>query len=56
MDYVAEAKKFIQLAVNAHNAEVIKENLKMADWCLVQEIEEREEGASPDKAPKRRHE
>ena len=46
MDYVAEAKKFIQLAVNAHNADVMKENLKMADWCLGQVIEERGEAAS----------
>lgn len=55
MDYVAEAKKFIQLAVNAHNADVIKENLKMADWCLGQVIEERGEGANTDKPPKRKH-
>ena len=42
MDYVAEAKKFIQLAVNAERGDVIKEHLKIADWCLCQEIEERD--------------
>ena len=48
MDYVAEAKKFIQLAVDAHNADAIRENLRMADWCLGQEIEERDERAPMD--------
>ncbi|MEZ5826900.1 MAG: hypothetical protein R3D01_00290 [Hyphomicrobiales bacterium] len=52
MDYVTEAKKFIQLAVDAHNADVIKENLRMADWCLGQEIEERDEPATPMDPPK----
>ncbi len=47
MDYVTEAKKFIQRAVDSHNADVIKENLKMADWCLGQEIEEREDRTPP---------
>ena len=42
MDYIAEAKRFIQRAVEAHNPEMIKEHLKMADWCLGQEIEERD--------------
>jgi hypothetical protein len=41
MDYIAEAKKFIERAVGAHHPDVIKEHLKMADWCLCQEIEER---------------
>jgi hypothetical protein len=45
MDYVDEAKKFIKRAVDAGNPDVVKENLKMADWCLGQAIEERE-GAS----------
>jgi hypothetical protein len=52
MDYVTEAKKFIQLAVDAHSADVIKENLRMADWCLGQEIEERDERATPMDPPK----
>jgi hypothetical protein len=43
MDYIAEAKKFIQRAVAAHSPEVVKEHLKMADWCLGQEIERRDE-------------
>jgi hypothetical protein len=43
MDYIAEAKKFIQRAVDAHSPEVVKEHLKMADWCLGQEIESRDE-------------
>ena len=42
MDYIAEAKKFIQCAVDAHSPEVVKEHLKMADWCLRQEIERRD--------------
>ena len=49
MDYVDEAKKFIKRAANAGHPEVVKENLKMADWCLGQAIEERD-GASGDKS------
>lgn len=45
MDFVDEAKKFIKRAADAGNPDVVKENLKMADWCLGQAIEERE-GAS----------
>lgn len=41
MDYIAEAKKFIERAVGAHHPDVIKQHLKMADWCLCQEIEDR---------------
>jgi hypothetical protein len=41
MDYVAEAKKFIARAAGAHSPDVVKEHLKMAEWCLGQEIEER---------------
>jgi hypothetical protein len=55
MDFVEEAKKFIQRAANAGHPEVVKENLKMADWCLGQAIAGRE-GASvpkPDGAPVR---
>ena len=33
MDYVIEAKKFVQRANEADHPEVIKEHLKMADWC-----------------------
>jgi len=46
MDYVAEAKKFIARAAGAHSSDVVKEHLKIADWCLGQEIEERD-GAIP---------
>jgi hypothetical protein len=41
MDYIVEAKKFVRRAVNAEHVDVIKENLKLADWFLLQEIEER---------------
>ena len=41
MDYVIEAKKFVQRAHEADHPEVIKEHLKMADWCLSQAIDER---------------
>ena len=47
MDYIAEAKKFIQRAVDAQHPHVIKEHLKMADWCLCQEFAERNEHAMP---------
>ena len=43
MDYVIEAKKFVQRANEADHPEVIKEHLKMADWCLKQAIDERNE-------------
>ena len=48
MDYVVEARKFIQRAVDADHPDVVKEHLKIADWCLCQEIEERS-GASNQK-------
>jgi hypothetical protein len=41
MDFVLEAKKFVQRANDANHPEVIKEHLKMADWCLKQAIDER---------------
>jgi hypothetical protein len=47
MDFVDEAKKFIQRAVDAANPDVVRENLKMADWCLGQAIEERGGGDEP---------
>jgi hypothetical protein len=50
MDYVAEAKKFIQRATDADNADVVRQHLKIADWLLEQEIEEREEVAFSEKA------
>ena len=46
MDYLIEAKKFVQRAFDAGNPDVIKEHLKIADWCLCQEIEERDDAFS----------
>lgn len=53
MDYVNEAKKFVQRANEADHPEVIKEHLKMADWCLKQAIDERSDprrGEAPRKS------
>jgi len=47
MNFIDEAKKFIQRAANADNADVVKENLKMAEWCLSQEIKDRDARALP---------
>jgi hypothetical protein len=52
MDYLVEAKKFVRRAVNAEHVDVIKENLKLADWFLIQEIEERSGGAAQDRPKK----
>ena len=41
MDYLMEAKKFVERANQAAHPEVIKEHLNMAEWCLSQAIEER---------------
>jgi len=43
MDYLIEAKKFVQRAHEAAHPEVIKQHLKMAEWYLSQAIEERNE-------------
>ncbi len=53
MDYVTEAKKFINRAAGAHSADVVKEHLKMAEWCLGQEIEERDGNAAAGDASKK---
>jgi hypothetical protein len=45
MDYLGEAKKFIQRAQEASRPEVMKAHLEMADWWLSQAIAQ-EEGAS----------
>jgi hypothetical protein len=42
MDYVVEARRFIQRAVDADHPDVVKQHLKIADWYLYQEIEERD--------------
>jgi hypothetical protein len=52
MDYVIEAKKFVQRANEADHPEVIKEHLKMADWCLKQAIDERSE-LPPSEVPRK---
>jgi hypothetical protein len=36
MDYLIEAKKFIQRAHDAFSPDVIEQHLSMADWCLSQ--------------------
>jgi hypothetical protein len=41
MDNLFQAKKFIQRALDAEHVDVIRENLKMVDWFLAQELEER---------------
>ena len=43
MDYLIEAKKFVQRAHEAAHPEVIKQHLKTAEWYLSQAIEERNE-------------
>jgi hypothetical protein len=43
MDFLIEAKKFVERAHEAAHPEVIKEHLKIADWYLAQAIEERDE-------------
>jgi hypothetical protein len=42
MDYINEAKKFIQRAQDASYPEVISQNLTMADWCLAEAMKERD--------------
>jgi hypothetical protein len=43
MDYLAEAKKFIQRSRDARQPEVISQHLSMAEWCLTQAIAERDQ-------------
>jgi len=42
MEYLIEAKKFIQRARHAYIPEVTQTYLEMAEWLLSREIEERE--------------
>ncbi|MGH6864751.1 MAG: hypothetical protein ACREDO_00875 [Methyloceanibacter sp.] len=51
MDYLIEAKKFIERARKASNPEVINQDLSMAEWCLTQAIAERD--GEPGDKPKR---
>ena len=46
MDYLIEAKKFIQHAQVAYNSEVAKTDLRMAEWFLSRAIEDREDTPS----------
>jgi hypothetical protein len=48
MDYLGEAKKFIQRAQEASRPEVMKAHLEMADWWLSQAIAQ-EEGVGQDR-------
>ena len=43
MDYLIEAKKFIQRARHADIPEVTQTDLEMAEWLISREIEEREQ-------------
>ena len=52
MDYLIEAKKFVERAHEAANPEVIKQHLKMAEWYLAQAIEERNE-PPPSEVPRK---
>lgn len=42
MDYLIEAKKFIQHAQHADNPDVTKTDLELAEWLISSEIEERD--------------
>ena len=42
MDYLIEARKFIQHARHSDVPEVTKTDLEMAEWLLSREVEERE--------------
>jgi len=41
MDYLSEARKFMQRATDAEHIEVVRENIKLAHWFLDQEVEAR---------------
>jgi hypothetical protein len=43
MDYLVEAKKFIERAREAHCPEVIETDLDLAEWFLSRAIEERDD-------------
>jgi len=52
MDYLIEAKKFMQQALAAHDPEVVKTDLEMAAWLLSRAIAERDEASGEE--PRRR--
>jgi hypothetical protein len=47
MEYLVEAKKFIQRAHNAVHPEVMKSELELAEWFLSEAINERDEKPQP---------
>jgi hypothetical protein len=49
MDYLVEARKFIQRAQDASNIDVINQHLVIADWYLSEALKERE--AAPKEEP-----
>ena len=53
MDYLIEAKKFIQRAQHADVPEVTQTDLEMAEWLLSREIEEREHAPTRRRKSKR---
>ena len=50
MEYLLEAKKFIQRAREAYTAEARNQHLEMAEWYISRAIEERNH--SPSRKPK----
>lgn len=46
MEYLLEAKKFIQRAREAYTPEARNQHLDMAEWCISRAIEERDQSAS----------
>ena len=50
MDYLLEAKKFVQRAREALTVDIIKTHLEMAEWCLTQAIKERDVAPNQDES------
>jgi hypothetical protein len=46
MEYLSEAKKFIQRAREAYTPEARNQHLDMAEWCISSAIEEQDQEAS----------
>jgi hypothetical protein len=55
MDYIVEAKKFIERARDASHPEVISQDLSMAEWCLSQALAERCKRRPKPEEPKKLH-
>jgi hypothetical protein len=43
MEYLSEAKKFIQRAREAYTPEARNQHLEMAEWCIARAIEEQDQ-------------